>query len=316
MYSLIVVDYNSVDTTVEYIRRAWDAMGEKGAGHVVLVQNGQDVLQQLCNYYGEYTASRIDGVLQTIYRFQKDGQDICYCHSGENMGYARGNNLGVRIAEKVWGDPYYIVSNNDLVFKEPLDLSVADKLFSEDASIGVIGPRVITPDGTSQSPQKWATAFQRLIKFYLVRFLSPFLKGKARSCFINKYCNFVDLDAQTGVCDWISGCFMLLRSDAFRKAGMFDEYTFLYAEEMILSRRMESVGYKVWFCQELKVIHNHAQTTKKTIAFIKGLEIDFYAVWYYYKTYTNTSPFLLMFAKWIFMAYKKLFVLIKQKDNQ
>lgn len=307
MYSLIVVDYNSVDTTVEYIRRAWDAMGEKGAGHVVIVQNGEDVLQKLRDYYGEYTASRIDGVSQMVYHFRKDGQDICYCHSGENMGYARGNNLGARIAEKVWGDPHYIVSNNDLVFEKPLDLSVAEQLFEKEPNVGIIGPQVKTPDGLTQSPQAWAPAFRRLIVDYWRRLVAAFLPGQKKADYLIRHCNDVVADAPTSPCAWVSGCFFFVRADAFHKAGMFDEHTFLYAEEMILSRRMESAGYNVWFCRDLEVIHNHAQTTKKSISIMKGRELDFQAVWYYYKTYTKTSALLLTLAQWNFAVYKFVF---------
>lgn len=307
MYSLIVVDYNSIEATLGYIRRAWEAMGEKGAGHVVIVQNGEDCLQILCDHYGAYSSCRYEGISQELYRFQKDGQDIYYCHSGENLGYARGNNLGGKIARQIWGDPYYLISNNDLVFEKAVDLSVSDKLFAENPSVGIIGPEVRAPQGYSQSPQKWTSAFRRLILFYWLRYLSTFYKGEAKSRFLLKHCNDVDPDATTGPCDWVSGCFMLLRADAFHNAGMFDEHTFLYGEEMILSRRMERKGYSVWFCRELKVIHNHAQTTKKSIAFLKGLKIDFNAILYYYKTYTNTSSVLLTLAKWNFAIYCFIF---------
>lgn len=307
MYSLIVVDYNSVDTTVAYIRSAWEAMGRQGAGHVVLVQNGDDVLGALCGYYGEYTTCRVEGVCQVVYRFQKGGQDICYCHSGENMGYARGNNLGARIAQKVWNDPYYIVSNNDLVFVKRLDLDLAAQWFEKDSAIGVIGPQVMTPDGISQSPQAWAPAFRRLIVDYWRRFVAAFLRGQKKAEYLLRHCNDVVTGASTGPCAWVSGCFFLVRADAFHKVGMFDEHTFLYAEEMILSRRMEAAGYQVWFCKELEVIHNHAQTTKKTISIMRGRELDFQAVWYYYKTYTKTSALLLTLAQWNFAVYKFVF---------
>lgn len=316
MYSLIVVDYNSIRATLEYIAHAWKSMGEKGAAHVVIVQNGEDCLQALIDHYGEYSPCRYDSISQELYRFQKDGQDICYCHSGENMGYARGNNLGASIARQIWADPYYIISNNDLLFEKTLDLSVADKLFAENPSVGIIGPEVRAPQGYSQSPQKWTSAFRRLILFYWLRYLASFYKGESKSRFLLKHCNNVDAEATTGPCGWVSGCFMLLRAEAFHKAGMFDPRTFLYGEEMILSRRMEQAGYHVWFCRELKIIHNHAQTTKRSIAFLKGLEIDFNAVWYYYKTYTDTSSALLTLAKWNFAVYKFIFNCFQRLKNR
>lgn len=309
MYSLIFVDFNTIQETIACAARCLEAMGVKGASHILIVENGSNegVLEQLRAQYGSYTEYSVDGVEQKLYRFRTENQDICYCHSGENMGYARGNNLGGRIAWQLWGDPYYIVSNNDLYFERAMDLSVADRLFAEDPSIGVIGPAVRLPSGIQQSPQAWAPAFRRLIVDYWRRFAAAFLSGEKKAQYLIKHCNDVVPNALSGVCDWVSGCFMLLRADAFHNAGMFDEHTFLYAEEMILSRRLEAVGSKVWFCRELEVVHRHAQTTKKNISIIRGRELDFKSVWYYYKTYTNTSTLLLTLAKWNFSAYKGIF---------
>lgn len=318
MYSLILVDYNTIQETIACIGRCWDAMGEKGASHVVIVENGtnEGVLEVLSEKYGAYTSCTLPDITQIVYRFQTEEQDICYCHSGANMGYARGNNLGALIARRLWADPYYIVSNNDLFFEKPIDLNVTDQLFENDSKIGVIGPAVITPDGVPQSPQAWAPAFRRLIWDYWLRMAAVFLKEEAKARFLIKHCNDVVPDAASGNCAWVSGCFMFLRADVFHMVGMFDEYTFLYGEEMILSRRMEAVGSTVWFCKEIELVHRHAQTTKKNISIIRGRELDFNAVWYYYKTYTKTPCWLLLLAKWNFAAYKWLFGIFQKLKPQ
>lgn len=309
MYSLIFVDFNTIQETIACAARCLEAMGIKGASHILIVENGskEGVLEQLRAQYGSYTEYSVDGVEQKLYRFRTENQDICYCHSGENMGYARGNNLGVKIAKVLWNDPFYIVSNNDVCFEKPLDLAVVDRLFAGDPSVGAIGPVVRLPSGVQQSPQAWVPAFRRLIVDYWKRFVAAFLSGEKKAQYLIKHCNDVVANAPSGFCDWISGCFMLLRAEAFHNAGMFDEHTFLYAEEMILSRRLEAVGSKVWFCRELEIIHNHAQTTKKSISIMKGRELDFQAVWYYYKTYTQTPAFLLTLAQWNFAVYKFVF---------
>lgn len=307
MYSLIIVDYNSINATTEYIKSCKDALGVEGGSHVVIVQNGQDVLEQLKARYGEPMLCSLPKIAQLVYRFHKGQQDICYCCSGENMGYAKGNNLGVRIAQAVWNDPHYIISNNDLVFEKPIDLSVVNALFDRDPTVGIIGPGVFSPSGISQSPNRWRGAFSRLIGFYWVRTLAMFLKGERKSRLLGGYSDTV-ASASEGPCGWVSGCFFFVRAEAFHRAGMFDENTFLYAEELILSRRMEKAGYKVWFCPKVSVVHNHAQTTKKAISLMQSREIEFRAVWYYYKTYTNTSALLLALAKWNFALYKFLFL--------
>lgn len=308
MYTLILVDYNSIDDTTEYIRRCWDAMGEKGAAHVVIVENGSNegVPEKLEHLYGPGTACAVEGVSQAVYCYQSSNQQILYCHSGENMGYAKGNNLGAEIARVVWNDPFYIISNNDLVFEKKPDLCVVDEMFNKDASIGVIGPRVVGLDGLPQSPHRWSPAYRRLILFYWRLLLAP-LRDAVRKYTKSEKTNKAPATVSSGPCDWVMGCLIFVRASAFFEAGMFDPHTFLFAEEMILSRRMEAVGKTVWFCQEMEVLHFHAQTTLKTVSVWRRREMDFEAVLYYYKTYTNTAPILLTLARWNFAVHKVLF---------
>ncbi len=305
MYSLILVDYNSLPITVSYISRCRQALGETGASHIVIVENGakDGALETLSDAFGPYEAHTYDGICQALYHFRQGNCHIVYCHSGENMGYARGNNLGAQIAQKVWADPYYIISNNDLEFETVFDLGVAQKLFEENPRIGVIGPQVRTPEGKVQSPHKWIKAFRRLILFIWVWAIGGALSAERRRKLFS-YCEDTVYDAPTGACAWVSGCFFVVRAEAFFDCGMFDPNTFLYAEELILSRRMERQGYEVWFCRELEIIHKHAQTTQNAFSAFRMLEIDFQSVSYYYKTYTDTSSLLLLLAKCNFKIYK------------
>lgn len=312
MYSLVLVDYNSLEATTAYIARCKAALGTRGASHVVIIENGSNAgaISLLEKEYGKSTVSSFYD--RTLYRFEKDGQQICYCHSGENMGYARGNNLGASIAREQWHDPYYIISNNDLFFEKALDLSVVEQLFESHPEIGVIGPQVKDLDGTQQSPRMWQSAFRRLFVYRWVHASGVFLSERANRALLEKYCTDLVPDAPTGPCDWVSGCFFFASAQAFHEAGMFDESTFLYAEEMILSRRMEAVGKTVWFCRELEVLHKHAQTTRSVLSQFRILEIDFQSNWYYFKAYGNTPGIVLLLAKWNYAVYKGLFMLWQQ----
>ena len=302
MYSLILVDYNTIESTIEYLTRCWEALGEKGAGHVVIVENGSNegIPEKLSSLYGEGKVCALKGIKRAVYCYEKDNQQILYCHSGENLGYARGNNLGIEIVKAYFADDFYIVSNNDLVFTEKMDLHLADQLFMEHAGIGIIGPQIRTLLGEYQSPNKWESAFRRLFLFYwkpLIRLYNKLFGSKKKDT----------QPAQTGCCDWVSGCFMLLRAKAMEKAGLFDENTFLYAEEMILSRRMQKADYCTWYCDEMRVVHNHAQTTRKVLSALRAKDINFQSVYYYYKNYTDTSDVVLLLAKANYLLHRTIY---------
>lgn len=306
MYSLIIVDYNSLKNTIKYVLSCKEKLGMMGSSHVVILENGafEGTLEELASFFGDYEICEIDGVEQTTYKFCNDFQEIYYCFSGANLGYAKGNNLAIRIAKNIWSDPYYIVSNNDLVFKDTIDLSLVNKVFDENSSVGVIGPSIITPKFEHQSPRYWQSASHRLIFNYWIAAFGGIFGLKTRIYLWNKYANDTVKDAKSGLCAWVSGCFMFIRAKAFEEAGMFDQNTFLYAEEMILSKRLEQVAYNMYFLKEIELIHNHAETTKKTISQLKISEIDFFANYYFYKNYTNTSPIILFLAKMNFKLLK------------
>jgi GT2 family glycosyltransferase/peptidoglycan/xylan/chitin deacetylase (PgdA/CDA1 family)/glycosyltransferase involved in cell wall biosynthesis len=58
---------------------------------------------------------------------------------------------------------------------------------------------------------------------------------------------------------WCSGCCVLARSSAFRQVGGFDEAFFMYGEDVDLSLRLRSAGYRLAFCPWAGVIHTPAQ---------------------------------------------------------
>ena len=149
MYSLIVVDYNALDTTIEYICRCYDRLGMEGAGHTVIVENGssEGTLERMRLRFGEPEELQIPEIPVALYLYRNAEQQICYCNSGANLGYAKGNNLGVNIAQAMWHDFGYIISNNDLVFEKDLDMKYINNLFHQNPAIGIVGPKVITPAG-------------------------------------------------------------------------------------------------------------------------------------------------------------------------
>ncbi len=313
MYSLIIVDYKSLQKTIEYVRLCLEGLGKKGASHVVIVQNGlqEDENVLLENAFGKFQEYTSVATQKTVHRYANESQEILYCNSGENLGYARGNNLGALLAQECWNDSYYIFSNNDLVFNKPLDLDVVERIFCERNSVGAVGPRVVSPNGQQQSPRRWLSSFSRLILTYWIGAFGSVLGRDRQMQITKKLCSDVIENGNSGECAWISGCFMFLRADSFHKAGMFDKHTFLYAEEMILSKRLASVGSSVYFCNELEVVHFHAETTKNHISTINAMEIDFEANCYFYEKYACTSKWMITFARMSFALYKALYRLKK-----
>ena len=63
---------------------------------------------------------------------------------------------------------------------------------------------------------------------------------------------------------YLSGCFMLLRTEALKNVGMFDERFFMYPEDIDLTRRIHR-KYKTIFYPNVSVVHHHARASYQNV---------------------------------------------------
>ena len=129
----------------------------------------------------------------------------------------------------------------------------------------------------------------------------------------------LDYDGKSKFCYWVSGCFFVTRAEVFESVNGFDENTFLYAEEMILSERYARRKYKVFFDNDFTIIHEGGATVRKTKTPLDIMEIKFNSLCYYHKIYRNTSCFIINVAESNFKIYKvvtKIKNIIKKIGNK
>ena len=264
MVSMIIVDYKSMDKTYEYIKDCiWNI---EGLEHFVIVDNASETA---------FEPKKI-----TI-----EGKDVYIVSSGENSGYAKGNNLGAKTARDIWNDDYYIFSNNDLKFPRLFFLEKFLEPFHEDENVAVVGPKVIGLMGEEQNPLPDLTWKQMLFGHFL-SLLPP--KGMIKA---------KEIKNKSGRTTAVVGAFMCAKAEDFWSVGGFDENTFLFCEEVILSKRLEKIGKYMYYNDSVEIIHEHGTTVKSTIGIINSLKTDFNSRYYYAKEYCNANGFWLLLSK-------------------
>ncbi len=65
--------------------------------------------------------------------------------------------------------------------------------------------------------------------------------------------------------DFASGCCMLCRMDAIKDIGTFDDRFFLYFEDVDLSLRARSAGWKIFWVPNSSILHKVSATTMKEL---------------------------------------------------
>ncbi|MGC8622174.1 MAG: hypothetical protein ACP5U0_09695, partial [Caldisphaera sp.] len=225
----------------------------------------------------------------------------------KNYGYAKGNNYGLRLAHRL-GYKYSLISNNDVKIIDKNVLVELIKGIESDPKYAWAGPRIIGPDGKEQKPRRRLN----LSEYALERgILYPFFRKRG----IEKNKKYENENNFSH--GWPVGCFLIIKNEEGNKVDFFDENTFLYAEELILTEKFLTRNYLFMYVEFVSILHNHAQTTEYLFkgsewkGFILGLNSDLY---YFskYRGYSNFSCTLTKLSRiFYFLTYRQFVSLIK-----
>lgn len=192
-----------------------------------------------------------------------------------NEGYAKGNNEGVRFLRKKISFQYLVIMNPDVkILQEKTIDSLIEKLSKLDSLYCGIQPLIWSPvigdDPTRQiCIRRVCDYFDCIIdNFFLLKKIlkkkySDFVYSNERP-----YVSSIDFEVP-------SGCFFIIKSSVYNKVGMFDERTFLYAEELILGYKLKLFNYKFLLDPSFFVQHEGGGATgvgAKTIKWVSTKE--------------------------------------------
>lgn len=219
----------------------------------------------------------------------KDLQEYCeqkgfnFFASNENLGYNRGNNIGLRAAAKK-GYKYALVCNPDMEFPDPIFLATLVRDFDKDKEIVAVGGNIVGLDGKPQSPMKadgnWMQSFNWIKSIWNRK---------------NDYNTYLDNPQKSHICSKLMGSCILIDLDFIQSVGFFDENVFLYCEEAILAKVIEKSDKKLYYNATTIATHAHKKHNKGNPAML-------WKLWrksrlYYYTKYSGYSAWGRFMAK-------------------
>ena len=184
---------------------------------------------------------------------------ISYLETEENIGFARGNNLGIEYAQQM-GCDYILLANSDIRFhKKSIDEMI--QYLRNHSDVGIVGPKILTPEGDIQKTNLMRKT--TMSDKWRIRTIARKLFRKTTS----QYYGY-DLDYnQTRKVYAVNGCCFMLSPKFLEKIGKLDEHTVLYEEELILGVLMEQQGLVTIYDAEAVVTHHHKQSSKHVVPF-------------------------------------------------
>ena len=185
---------------------------------------------------------------------KKDFPEVKFIQSDKNLGYAGGNNLGLKKAQ----GKYIMILNPDIAILTN-EFEKMMQFMNQHPQVGILGPKLINADGSQQYSCYRFPTF--LMPFYRRTFLGklPWFRQK-----VEKYL-MMDWDHQNNQeVDWLLGGCLMVRKTALDKVGLLDERFFLYFEDVDWCRRFWEKGYQVIYFAESEVVHYHQRSSADT----------------------------------------------------
>lgn len=196
-----------------------------------------------------------------------------------NLGYARGNNFGLKYIERKCG-----ISNKNVIFiVNPDSLVTYDNICSivrivkSKIKCGMVTNLINNTNKSAWYHINKCRAF--LFNFWFIRLLLSKINvydNKLYDVYGNQKIQSVDV---------VTGAFFGIRQDVFKLVNYFDEATFLYYEEEALSAKLRINGYQSYLDTRLSFKHIGSTSTKFPLYTIKKINdtSKMYVLKKYYK---------------------------------
>ncbi|MEI7490924.1 MAG: glycosyltransferase family 2 protein [Bacteroidota bacterium] len=167
--------------------------------------------------------------------------DIILIESKENLGFAGGNNLGIRVAK----GKFHLLINNDT----EVDPGFIEPLVSKlqlDPSLGVVSPKI----RYFYHPE--------LIQYAGFTAINPITVRNRGIGFQETDKGQHDRDSYT---EYAYGAAMMIPLEVMKKVGLMADIFFLYYEEMDWMQRIKDAGYKIGYVHNSLIFHKDSITT-------------------------------------------------------
>jgi GT2 family glycosyltransferase len=176
--------------------------------------------------------------------WQSKYPDVKFIRSQHNLGFAGGNNLGIKAAT---GDYLFFV-NNDTEFTTGLIEKLAEVL-NINPAVGMVSPKIKYFSDKSVIQYAGYTP----MNYYTCRNSCIGLREKDTG-------QFDHITAPTAYCH---GAAMMIRKEAIEKAGIMNENFFLYYEEVDWCEQIKKAGYEAWVCTDALIYHKESVSVGK-----------------------------------------------------
>jgi GT2 family glycosyltransferase len=210
---------------------------------------------------------------------------VTLIQSGTNLGFAKGNNLGIRHSR----GRYIALVNSDVkVF--PACLDQLAEFLDANPGVGMVGPRIFDGAGRQQiSCRRFPSLWNNACEVFGLNKIFPH-----SSFFTGEHMFYFGYDRVREV-EVLVGCFVMARRAAVAEFGLLDEDFFMYSEDVDWSRRCRGAGWNVMFYPRAEAIHYcGGSSSKDPLRFALAQEQSRLRLWRKHLSQTEVFGFVML----------------------
>ena len=211
-----------------------------------------------------------NGSIEKVEKKFYGNDNIKIIKSTKNIGFANGNNLGIKWINNNFDVKYIVVLNNDTKILDHNFYDLIDREYKK-TKFAVMGPKIVLKDNSinpickqdvSLRKAKYEKRFiirQLIIKIFHLENLTIMIKK-----IIKKNKNNINNSIDTNTYHKnivLHGCFLIFSQDYFAKYDGFDDRTFLYHEEELLFLRIKKAKLLSVYNPSIKIYHEEDAAT-------------------------------------------------------
>ena len=273
--SIIIINYNTLDLTIECINSIYN--NTDGITFEIIVVDNQS---RICP-------------LDTIKNIFKE---VIVVKSSVNLGFGKANNLG---SENAKGKYLFFLNSDTILINNAIYILYKFIENNQDKRIAAVGANLYTK--YNEANYSYSMYFPSIWRIFLYRLrISKIVKE-----------DFFNDSIIAKKVKIIIGADLLIRSEIFHKIGKFDPYYFMYIEDGDLQYQLDKNKFNVYNVPQAKIIH--LQGASSTTG--EKMIMEFKSYHYYFKKSTNKwYTYLYVLIEFLFaFFYYIIFIILRNK---
>jgi GT2 family glycosyltransferase len=209
--------------------------------------------------------------------------DVRVIETGENFGFARGNNIGIQASS---GTNVLLLNSDTVISAQAVDRLL--EALDHHPDVAVVGPRLVDANGRAE------LSFGRMVGPVNELRQKILMRGHARQQ--SAIARLVErATRREQFPEWVSGACLLVRRRDADAVGLLDTRYFMYLEDVDFCAAIRARGRRVLFTPDVEVVHvrgRSAQSAPGTSRAYRRSQLAFYE-----KHHPAWAPFLRLYLR-------------------